>query len=572
MKTFHSRFLVLATFTGATSISPASAQTRTKADNTNSLSQASSYVENTTVPSSTISLIIDNTLTTSRTSALGADLAIKGITMNAVPVSGATRQFQISNTPGAVLTIGGDGVTKAANTSSLIFSNAVTLGEDQTWTLNSVTGTGTGNLQMNGTFSDGGKTLLVTGNGIFDLRGSNTFGSNVTIDSNVSVNSAAAIVTLGGANTLNILNVPSGRVIGATIKNFGEASNFGDGGTNSAIVLGNTTNGIMEYSGVTASSNRTISRDGRSAASGIEVSTIDETLTISGNLGSGNQVNTGNSGWVFGGAGNLTLNGVISNSSGAGSTGTTITKYGSGVLTLGSSSNTFSGAITITSGKLSISSNGNVNSSSGITIGTASTAASSEFNYNASTALSKSVVFAAGATGGVLSGTGTINQAVSITTGNTLAIGNSPGTMSFADTLSLSGAIVMEIDGAAGAGLAGGHDFANLTGSDAAGVLTYGGSMTLDIGAVFGEGSHSWDLFNMASKTGTFSAIALADNYSGSLLDSDFDGVWDLSSGDNTWQFNESTGVLGLTVIPEPSAAALVGSLGMLSLLRRRRA
>jgi hypothetical protein len=144
--------------------------------------------------------------------------------------------------------------------------------------------------------------------------------------------------------------------------------------------------------------------------------------------------------------------------------------------------------------------------------------------------------------------------------------------MSFADTLGLSGAIVMEIDGAAGAGLAGGHDFANLTGSGAAGVLTYGGSMTLDIGAVFGEGSHSWDLFNMASKTGTFSAIALADKYSGSLLDSDFDGVWDLSSGDNTWQFNESTGVLGLTVIPEPSAAALVGSLGMLTLLRRRRA
>lgn len=149
------------------------------------------------------------------------------------------------------------------------------------------------NLQMNGAFNDGGNTLAVTGTGIFDLRGSNTFGANVTIDTTVSVNSAAAIVTLGGANTMNALNIPSGRVIGSTLYNFGVPSNFGDGGSNTAIVLGNTTNGLMEYSGITATSNRTVNRDARSAASGIDVTTPGQTLTLTGNLGSGVQTNAG---------------------------------------------------------------------------------------------------------------------------------------------------------------------------------------------------------------------------------------------------------------------------------------
>ncbi|MEY3897378.1 MAG: hypothetical protein RLZZ214_2899, partial [Verrucomicrobiota bacterium] len=56
-----------------------------------------------------------------------------------------------------------------------------------------------------------------------------------------------------------------------------------------------------------------------------------------------------------------------------------------------------------------------------------------------------------------------------------------------------------------------------------------------------------------------------------SLLDADLNGIWDLTSGGNTWQFTQSTGVLGLTVIPEPNVAALLGGVGVLALLRRRR-
>ena len=143
--------------------------------------------------------------------------------------------------------------------------------------------------------------------------------------------------------------------------------------------------------------------------------------------------------------------------------------------------------------------------------------------------------------------------------------------MTFINTLGLNGNDVMEIDGISGAGVVGGHDFINLTGIGSAGVLTYGGTMTLDMGVVFAVGSYSWNLFDMASETGTFTTITLTDQYSGNLLDTDLNGTWDLSSGNNTWQFTESSGALSLTVIPEPDVTALIGGLGTLLLLRRRR-
>ena len=170
--------------------------------------------------------------------------------------------------------------------------------------------------------------------------------------------------------------------------------------------------------------------------------------------------------------------------------------------------------------------------------------------------------------GATLGGSGTVGKTV---INGTLAVGNSPGQMNFTDTLGLSGTTVMEIDGMLGAGVTGGHDFINLTGAGAAGVLTFGGALVLDIGTIFTIGSYSWNLFDMASETGTFATISLADQYSGNLLDGDSNGIWDLTSGTNTWQFNESNGNLSLTVVPEPDVAMLVGGLGMIVLLRRRR-
>jgi autotransporter-associated beta strand protein/T5SS/PEP-CTERM-associated repeat protein len=212
-----------------------------------------------------------------------------------------------------------------------------------------------------------------------------------------------------------------------------------------------------------------------------------------------------------------------------------ITKTGAGSLTLASTSS-YSGATTVATGTLII--NGNISTSSLTTVDS----------------------------GATLSGSGTVGAAV---INGTLAVGNSPGQLNFTNTVDLNGITLMEIDGTAGAGVAGGHDFINLTGAGAAGVLTYGGTLTLDIGAAFGVGTYMWNLFDFASETDSFANISLADQYSGSFVNNG-SGIWDLADGGNTWRFTESTGVLGLTIIPEPGAA-LLGGLGMLVLLRRRR-
>jgi autotransporter-associated beta strand protein len=232
-----------------------------------------------------------------------------------------------------------------------------------------------------------------------------------------------------------------------------------------------------------------------------------------------------------------TFAGTIQDGTGGGTLA--LTKAGSGNLTL-TGTNTYTGATNINGGSLII--NGSTSASSVVTV----------------------------ATSGTLGGSGTVGGATTVN--GTLRPGNSPGGLSFGDILTLTSTAttVMEIDGNAGAGVISGHDFVNLTGSGAQGVLTYGGTLTLDFGSLFGVGSYSWNLFDFASESETFTTIALADQYTGSLLDGDTDGIWDLTSGNNTWIFTESTGVLGLTVIPEPKTA-LLGAFGILLLLRRRR-
>jgi fibronectin-binding autotransporter adhesin len=211
-------------------------------------------------------------------------------------------------------------------------------------------------------------------------------------------------------------------------------------------------------------------------------------------------------------------------------------KKGAGTLTLTNTS-TYTGATTVRQGALVV--NGNISTSSLTTVDS----------------------------GATLGGSGSVGKTI---INGTLAVGNSPGTMTFTNTLELNGSTMMEIDGTSGTGVTGGHDFVKLTGAGPLGILTYGGTLTLDMGTVFANGTYTWDLFDMAGETGTFTSISLADRYSGSLLDVDLNGVWDLTSGNNTWQFTESTGVLGLTVVPE-SRTALLGLVGTVLLLRRRR-
>jgi hypothetical protein len=156
------------------------------------------------------------------------------------------------------------------------------------------------------------------------------------------------------------------------------------------------------------------------------------------------------------------------------------------------------------------------------------------------------------------------------TVNGALQPGNSPGLLSFNNNLTLGNTAVttMEINGTGTRGMV--YDAINVGGS-----LTYDGGLLLTLGTTFAAGSYSFDLFDFGSQTGSFDSVTLGGNYSGSLVnDVGMSTNWGLTSGDQTWAFDQSTGVLALSVIPEPSPLALSG-LGLLALavsaLRKRR-
>jgi fibronectin-binding autotransporter adhesin len=215
---------------------------------------------------------------------------------------------------------------------------------------------------------------------------------------------------------------------------------------------------------------------------------------------------------------NVNLAGTIDSSNTNG-----LTKIGTGTLTLGGA-NAYGGATTVSAGSLIV--NGNQSGATGV------------------------LAVAANAT---LGGSGTIGGATTIN--GILAPGNSAGLLTFNSsvTLSNSATTVMEINGAGTRGT----DFDAI---DVGSLLTYDGTLTLSLGTTFGNGSYSFDLFDFGSTAGSFDTVDLAGNYSGSLSNSA--GVWGLTSVTgsltNTWTFTESSGVLAVEVVPEPSTYALL--------------
>ncbi len=164
--------------------------------------------------------------------------------------------------------------------------------------------------------------------------------------------------------------------------------------------------------------------------------------------------------------------------------------------------------------------------------------------------------------GNILGGSGTINGAVTVD--GLLKPGNSPGVLSFGNSLALgsTAATTMEL---AGSTRGTGYD-----GVDVTGALTYNGSLTFDLGTTFGAGSYTFDIFGFGSQSGDFASVDMIGLYSASFTDMG-SGIWELTSGTDTWSFSQSTGDLSLTVIPEPGFAflGLIGALGLV--IRRRR-
>lgn len=489
-----------------------------KADNTATLNLGSSWT-NGSVPGTNDTIVITNIFTSNRTANLGTNLSVLGV----VQSDNANRQFTFGNTAGSVLTLGSGGVVKGSTNFALTFDSAVSLGASQTWAING------GNLQLNGAFNDNGHTLLVTGPGIFDLRGSNTFGTNVTISSSgVNVSGGITVTLQNAGNTFTNLQIISGRVRAASIGNFNTSSAAGSGGSNSAITLGGaTTSGVFEYTGSSTATDRTFAMDHRvSTNSGIEVSTAGQTLTLNGAmlLDQTGATNAVNNSWNLGGAGNLVVNTVLSNTTNVNHT-TGVNKIGTGTLTL-AATNTYIGHTSVKAGTLVV--NGSLHSNSVVTV----------------------------ATNATLGGTGVVNGETTIN--GMVAPGNSIGTLTVSNNVtwnsSTNNAWKFEL-GTAGISLAnpGTSDLLVITGDFIKGT---GSTFYFDFQD---SGAHGW--YKLVDWDGTtsftdldFLALNLTDGLSGNFV------------------VDAGTSALYIQVVPEPSTYALLalGAAGLSALFLRR--
>jgi MYXO-CTERM domain-containing protein len=108
-------------------------------------------------------------------------------------------------------------------------------------------------------------------------------------------------------------------------------------------------------------------------------------------------------------------------------------------------------------------------------------------------------------------------------------------------------------------------DYINVTG----GTLTLDGTLAIvDFGGFDTSAqTGTYNLFDMVAGAGDFDTVTVDGN---ALTYSVGTDDWSATVGDATYNFAEGTGVLSVTVVPEPTAA-LLGGLSLLGLLRRRR-
>ncbi len=501
---------------------------------------------------------------------LGADVTLSGLsTFNAaiqVQQAGIYKFNSIKNVNGGASALG---APTNVTTGTIIFGNGgntPTLeyngtGDTSDRVLNLVGTTGNPTLRQSGTgllkFTSaltatgaGSKTLILSGStaGTGELAGAvvNNSGTNTTS----ITKTGTGTWTLSGASTYTGTTAVEGGTLiaGANAPSasngaFGNASSevslgVAGGNNNASILIGGAfgvgRNIRLLTNNTTDAGTRILTLGGNTAHNSIFSG--DVTLGTASQAGRGLTLTAASGGQV-------TFSGVIQDPATMDATAYTVTKAGSGTVVF-SNTNTYTGATSVTQGTLLV---------------------------NGSTASTSAVSVSSGAT---LGGTGTVGGAVSIA--GFLSPGASietlgTGTLSFAN----SSTLVHELDSSVAASV--GSDLLKVTGN-----LNLVGTvgLSLDDIALADVAFTVGDVFSLINYTGTWNNGLFTFGLN-ELADEE-----EFTFGLNTWRisYNDATGGLNytgeyaggsdsfvnLTVVPE-SRAALLGGLGMLALLRRRR-
>lgn len=432
----------------------------------------------------------------------------------------------VSNANAYNATIGGNNTTGTATYSGSITLN--TTASNYTVTLQAATG---GTVDFNtGPWTTNNKAIAIgsSGNtGIVQLSNA------LTTSGGVSVNNGT--LTLG-----NTLNVTGGTLAVATAGTL--TSNSSGTVTGNATLTGggiinlNSASGISGTLGVTGGNwnGAGTVTGGVTSSSGTFTVGSGANLTASGGLNvTGGTIVAGSSASTITGSINYTSS---SNSTYAGviaGSGKTVTMNASGATLTLTGTNSYDGATTVTNGKLVV--NGNSSTSSLTTV----------------------------ASGATLGGSGTVGALI-VSTGGFVTPGNSPGILTVNGNYTQAGQYTAEIAGTT-AGTS--YDQIAVTGT----VDVTGGSLA----TAFSSGSYtSGDLLFILTNDGADAVTGSYAGYAQGAVVANFGGFnWQISyiadSTGNTFTGGNDI-ALSATTVPEPRAA-LLGGLGLLALLRRRR-
>ena len=366
----------------------------------------------------------------------------------------------------------------------------------------------------------GAGTLTGTG---YELSGSGTVSASLG-GTGTLTKSGVGTVFITGTNSYTDITTISGGTLNVTnFANAGSDSGLGNNTTAASRLVIN--GGTLQHDAANiAITNRrfTVGPDGATIDSSAAAATDTLSFTQTGSLGASGGAGDRTLTLTGSNTGENTLSSAIIDVTSVGGGVTGLAKTGSGTWVL-DGGNTYTGETSVDSGKLVV-------------------------NGNSSTATGNVSV----ASGAVLAGIGTVGGSTTID--GILAPGNSIGTLTIANAVTWSGA--------ASASSAADWQFELGIGNTSDLLSITGGDFNKGAGAVF-----RFDFIG-GTDAGTFTLV----DWTGGTTDfSAADFSYTNLGGGNTGPFSVDGSQLTFTVVPEP-AAALLGGVGMLFLLRRRRA